>query len=225
MSQNVNRSQHASTDYHDSNLAVSLRSHSNSFSATVDWKGHNNHALSSPGYSYPHRGLKPAVPHTVAVSRTPHPTSFSLVLLRLTSEIAPRPSLSTDFPLHASTIHPTATASSVKARPPGLKPKLRLTNNSAAATSSVNARAPRPRNNLLIKSSFPPQRNAKLVSQRFRLTDRSEFVTMAFSLTPSHFGEDPWHSRVVVSRQHLRQQQHPSSCSSLRAPEPRTPAT
>ena len=49
---------------------------------------------------------------------------------------------------------------------------------------------------------------------------------MAFQLTPTRFGKDPWHSRVVVSRQHQRQQQyaqaaagattrnaHPTTCS------------
>ena len=44
----------------------------------------------------------------------------------------------------------------VKARPPGLERKRRLTNNCAAAASSVSAFAPRQRNSLSIKSSFNP---------------------------------------------------------------------
>ena len=31
---------------------------------------------------------------------------------------------------------------------------------------------------------------------------------MAFSLKPPRFGKIPWHCRVVVSRQHPRQQQY-----------------
>ena len=47
----------------------------------------------------------------------------------------------------------------------------------------------------------------RAASLSLRLVEHSDSVTMAFSLTPSCFGKDPWHCRVAVSRQHLRQQQ------------------
>ena len=138
-----------------------------------------------------HRGLHPAVPRTAAVSRMPRPKSFSLVLRRLTSEIAQRPSLWTDFSLHASTMHPIAPALSVKARPPSLD-KRRLTNNSAAAASSVSACAPCSSFNPLVGK--PRRHNATRSSSRrvscisLRLAEHSESVTMAFSLTLLCFG-------------------------------------
>ena len=140
-------------------------------------------------------------------SRKRHPTSFSLMLRRLTSEIAP-PRLHRCGPTSPCTPQrSTAPASSVKARPPGLEPKRRLTNNSAAAASSVNACAPHPGNSLSIRSSFNPlvdkprrhdttRNSSRMVAcMILGLAEHSESVTMAFSLTPSYFGEDPFEWR------------------------------
>ena len=69
-------------------------------------------------------------------------------------------------------------------------PKTPYTRNSLLIMSSVNLLGSKPRRRNAMRSS--------VASITLRLAEHSDSVTMAFSLTPSCFGKDPWHSRVAV---------------------------
>ena len=116
----MNRSQHASTDYHESQQAINLKSHGNCFSATV---------LSTPltgGINTTTLSTRIHLPRTESRNlQSLAPWLFSERLIQGRSAwcsgvSCPRSPLWSDFSLRASTIHPVAAASSVKARSPGL---------------------------------------------------------------------------------------------------------
>ena len=74
------------------------------------------------------------------------------------------------------------------------------------------------------RQASSPQRDAKLVSQGcFHQPSELYDSVATFSLTPSRLGKDTWHCRVVVSRQHLRQQQKTPAAASTTNASTRTP--
>ena len=210
----MNRSQHASTDHQPVKSGCQSEITQQVFRSTPLAGSATTTTLSRWATPAPPRGWQPAAPRTLAVSRTPHPRSLSLVL-SVSRPRSPRVHrCGPTSPCTSPKIHSIAPASSIQARSPGLEAKRRLTNNSATTASSVSACAPRPRNSLFIRSSFSHlagearRRNAmrswsrRAASISLRLTEHSDSIAMALSLTPSYFGKDPWHCREV-SRQHF----------------------
>ena len=176
VSPQMNISQHASTDYHDSNLAVSLISHSNCSRHPV--------SLKATLASHPRLATCSSSHH---VSRTPHPRPFSPA-----SHVRDRsPSTVVDRLLLARHSDPP-NCPSITGQDGAAKPRAQASpderQHHCCLRQCQRAMLAHPSLDHSLAGK-PLRRNAmrKLVSP----TEHSDSVAMAFSLTPPPFGKDP----------------------------------
>ena len=179
MSQNMNRSQHASTDYHDKKSGCFQQL----FLSTPLTGRVTTTTLCELSYTC----LAPRL----ATCNPSHRGCFPNASSKVVQPGAPAFHVRDRHRVHRlllARLHDPA--SSVKARPPGLEPKRRLTNNSAAAASSVSARCPR--NTLLNKSST----NSLVGKPHRHNATRSLSRKVASALAKLHTPiRSRWHSR------------------------------